>query len=39
MRELARRVRVELTNAVADGRMVGRMDRPQFWSQADGTGE
>ena len=39
MRELARRVRVELTNAVADGRMVGRMDRPQFWSQTDGTGE
>jgi LysR family transcriptional regulator, nitrogen assimilation regulatory protein len=38
MRELARRVRVELTKAVADGRMVGRMDQPQIWNQTDGAG-
>lgn len=38
MRELARRVRVERTKAVADGRMVGRMDQPQIWNQTDGAG-
>ena len=40
MRELARRVRVELTKAVADGRMVVTPDRLQLLrSQTDGTGE